>query len=87
MYLEAHLGPGNVRPMPDGRCPYNAGGKCEVYEHRFAACRIFCCHGDTDFQSSLSEECLEKLKAICTEFQIPYRYADLAVALNSCASV
>ncbi|MEJ2704287.1 MAG: YkgJ family cysteine cluster protein [Sedimentisphaerales bacterium] len=84
MYLVAHLGPRNIRPMSGGRCPYNKDGKCEIYEHRFAACRIFCCHGDPDSQSTLSEGCLEKLKAICTEFQIPYRYVHLATALNSC---
>jgi hypothetical protein len=87
MYLAAHLGPENMEPMPGSRCPYNKDGKCTAYERRFAACRIFCCRADPDFQSTLSEECLEKFKAICIEFQIPYRYTDLATALNSCAGV
>ena len=82
MYLTAKLGSENIKPMTDGKCPYNVDGKCTVYEHRFAACRIFCCNGDTDFQSGLSESALGKLKSICTEFQIPYRYTDLATALN-----
>ena len=82
MYLTAKLGSENIKPMTDGICPYNVDGKCTVYEHRFAACRIFCCNGDTDFQSGLSESALEKLKSICTEFQIPYRYTNLATALN-----
>ena len=89
MYLTAKLGSENldcrqtsIKPMTDGICPYNVDGKCTVYEHRFAACRIFCCNGDTDFQSGLSESALGKLKSICTEFQIPYRYTDLATALN-----
>lgn len=59
-------------------CPYNAGGRCTIYEYRFAGCRIYCCKGNADFQSRLSESVLAKFKSICTEFQIPYRYTDLA---------
>jgi hypothetical protein len=33
-------------------------------------------------QSDLSEETLKKLKAICVEFDIPYRYAHLKTALS-----
>jgi Fe-S-cluster containining protein len=87
MYLAANVGTENVKPMPSGRCPYNIGGKCTIYEHRFSGCRIFCCNGDADFQSRLSEEALKKLKLICAEFQIPYRYTDLPVALNNLAAV
>ena len=83
MYLTANLGDENIKPMPTSRCPYNIGGKCTVYEYRFAGCRIFCCNGDADFQSRLSESALKKLKSVCTEFQIPYRYTDLATALNT----
>ena len=72
---------GGKRKM--SRCPYNIGGRCTVYEYRFAGCRIFCCNGDADFQSKLSESALKKLKSVCTEFQIPYRYTDLAVVLNT----
>ena len=56
-------------------------------EHRFAGCRIFCCTGNADFQSSLTEEVLKELKTICTEFGIPYRYMDLPAALDSAPSV
>ena len=87
MYLTANLGAEDIKPMPTSRCPYNIGGKCTVYEYRFAGCRIFCCNGDADFQSRLSESALKKLKSVCTEFQIPYRYTDLASALNSLAAV
>jgi hypothetical protein len=87
MYLTANLGVERIRPMPTSRCPYNIGGKCTVYEYRFAGCRIFCCNADADFQSGLSESALKKLKSVCTEFQIPYRYTDLASALNSLAAV
>jgi len=71
---------GGKRKM--GRCPYNVGGKCTVYEYRFAGCRIFCCTADADFQSRLSESAIKKFKALCTEFQIPYLYVDLPTALN-----
>jgi Fe-S-cluster containining protein len=85
MYLAAKLGAENIRPMTTSRCPYNIGGKCTVYEYRFAGCRIFCCKADTDFQSRLSESALRKFKSICTEVRIPYRYNDLPTALNSFA--
>jgi Fe-S-cluster containining protein len=90
MYLAANLGAENVKPMTTGRgstplttgCPYNVGGKCTIYKYRFSGCRIFSCKGDTDFQSRLSESTLKKFKSLCTDLQIPYRYTDLATALN-----
>ena len=85
MYLAESLSPENIKSMPTNRCPYNIDGKCTVYEYRFASCRIFYCNADVDFQGRLSESVLEKLKSLCTEFQIPYRYTDLAAALNSLA--
>jgi Fe-S-cluster containining protein len=83
MYLAAKLGAENIKPMTTSRCPYNVRGKCSVYEHRFSGCRIFFCKGDADFQSRLSESALKRFKSICREFQISYRYTDLATALNS----
>lgn len=83
MYLAANLGRENVKPMTTGRCPYNAAGRCTIYKYRFADCRIFYCRGDADSQSGLSESALKKLKSVCTEFKIRYRYSDLATALNS----
>jgi hypothetical protein len=82
MYLAAALNVEKLRPMPSSRCPYNIDGKCSVYEYRFAGCRIFCCKGDVDFQSRLSEAVLKKLKSLCIEFEIPYLYRDLVSALN-----
>jgi hypothetical protein len=82
MYLAAKLGEDGVRPMRTGRCPYNIDGKCSIYEYRFAGCRIFCCEGDTDFQSMLSESAVKKFKSACVEFGIAYKYLDLATALN-----
>ena len=88
----ANPGAENIKSIPSnrplgGKCPYNIDGKCTVYEHRFAACRIFCCGADVDFQSELSESAMEKLKSLCVEFQIPYHYTDLATALKSFAGV
>jgi Fe-S-cluster containining protein len=82
MYLAGNLGAKKIKPMQTSRCPYNTNGRCTIYEYRFAGCRIFCCKADVDFQSRLSELVIKKFKSICTEFQIPYRYADLASALN-----
>ncbi len=83
MYLAANLGAEKHKAMPSSRCPYNIAGRCTIYEYRFAGCRIFCCKGDTDFQNILSESALEKFKSLCNEFQIGYRYSELATALNS----
>lgn len=80
-YLAAKLGVRELRPMPTERCPYQQGTCCTVHEHRFAACRIFCCGGAPDFQSEVSEEALRRLKGLCEEFRVPYRYQDLAAAL------
>jgi len=85
MYLAANLGGEGLKAMTTGRCPYNVAGKCTVYEHRFAGCRIFCCNGDEDFQSDLSEAALKEFKAICEDFAIPYSYTDLPAALNGFA--
>ncbi len=87
MYLAANLNVEKLEPMLASRCPYNIDGKCSVYEWRFAGCRIFCCRTDADFQSSLSEAALDKLKAICLKFEIPYLYTDLASALNDPVAV
>ena len=81
IYLAEKLGTERLKQMASGSCPYQEETKCTVHAHRFAGCRIFCCSGDTDFQSDLTEEVLKRLKAICERFALPYRYADLATAL------
>lgn len=82
IYLAAKLNVDRLEPMPAGRCPYQRDNRCTIHEHRFAGCRIFACRGDPDFQSELSEAALKRLKTLCEEFQIPYRYQDLPAALN-----
>jgi Fe-S-cluster containining protein len=87
MYLATNIGAENIKSMQGVCCPYQANGKCSIYKYRFAGCRIFCCNGDMDFQSRLSESVLKMFKSVCGEFQIPYRYSDLPAALNGLAGV
>ncbi|MHC4456303.1 MAG: YkgJ family cysteine cluster protein [Planctomycetota bacterium] len=86
IYLASKLGGEKIKPMKTSRCPYQTKGKCTIYKYRFASCRIFCCKGDSDFQSRLSESAMEKFKSLCTEFEVAYRYNSLATALNSFGS-
>jgi Fe-S-cluster containining protein len=69
--------------MTTGQCPYQVKEKCSVYPYRFAGCRIFCCKGNADFQSELTEEVIKKFKALCEKFQVTYRYVDLPMALTN----
>ena len=64
------------------RCPYQLDDKCTVHPIRFAGCRIFHCDGDAEVQAQLSEKVLRKFKSLCEEFNLEYRYADLAAALS-----
>ena len=83
MYLTIMLGTENIKTMTTSSCPYNLAGKCAVYDHRFAACRIFFCKGNAPLQSDLSEQVSRRLKSLCTELEIPYNYADLGTALKN----
>jgi hypothetical protein len=87
MYFAAKIGPGNIRTLRGTHCPYLVGGKCSVYNYRFAGCRIFCCSGDEDFQSDLSESAVKIFRTICEGFRITYCYRDFPSALKSLASV
>jgi len=84
-YLVTTLGTQAVKKMDNDVCPYNENNKCTIHKDRFAGCRIFSCRGNADFQSRLTEEALEKLKSIGNKFNSPYRYVDLATALNCLA--
>jgi len=77
VYLASKLGVSKLKAMTAGLCPYNVLGKCSVYDYRFSGCRIFCCRGEAEFQSRLSDMALKKLKSICAEFELPYSYRDL----------
>ena len=82
MFLSTGLND-KLKQMPNGICPYNEGGKCTMYDYRFCGCRIFCCNADKDFQATLSESIIKKLKSICEQFEIPYNYTDLKTALDN----
>ena len=82
IYFADRIAPEKIKTMQNGICPYNENKKCTVYQNRFAGCRIFSCKADKDFQSTLTEKALSKLKSVCKDFQIPYRYLDLKTALN-----
>ncbi len=63
-------------------CPYLEDGKCAARNFRFAGCRIFFCKADSEKINKLSEQAIEKFKTLCDEYNFPYRYIDLATALN-----
>ena len=83
IYLKETITEETIKKMTTGTCPYNVSGKCSIHPHRFAGCRIFHCKAAPDVQSQLSEQTLTKLKSLCSEFEIPYHYTDLATALNN----
>lgn len=82
IYLTEKLETEKLKPMPAERCPYQVDDKCSIYNYRFCGCRIFACKGDEDFQTQLSEHISQKLKALCDELNISYRYTNLKTALN-----
>ena len=82
LYFAEKIGSENLKPMPSGQCPYRVNDHCSVHEHRFAGCRTFCCRGDADFQNQLTEQALDKIKALSDSLDIPYEYMDLRQALN-----
>ena len=86
IYFKTALGEKGILPMQKGVCPYKIDGKCTVYDHRFAGCRIFSCKDSPEMQSDLSERSIKKFKEICEKFDIPYTYAELSVALNEIAA-
>lgn len=82
IYLKEKLKPQKLKKMTTGICPYNSDGKCQIYNLRFAGCRIFCCNSNENLQAELSESAIRSFKKICPQFQIPYLYTDLKTALN-----
>lgn len=81
LYFYENLEP--LRKMTGQSCPYLKDGKCDARNFRFSACRIFFCKSDSEKLNQLSEQAIEKFKALCDELDFPYRYIDLATALNS----
>ena len=83
IYFRKKIDGKNIKPMTEGKCPYNIDGKCSVYKYRFAGCRIFNCKGDPDRQSKLSEKTIQKFKDLCDNSNTPYHYAELSKALGT----
>jgi len=63
-------------------CPFNVDGVCTVHQWRFAGCRIFLCSGDAEAQAQISEEAVRRLKSICLENNLEYRYVNLMHAAD-----
>ena len=81
LHFAHHLGPA-IKDMPSGVCPYRVEGQCSVYPRRFTGCRIFSCQGDDDKQNQLCEQAISKLKALCDEHNLEYRYVYLKAGLE-----
>jgi Fe-S-cluster containining protein len=73
----------NLKSMPAQICPYLENNKCTARDFRFSGCKIFFCKADSEQLNQLSEQAIKKFKALCEKYNLPYRYADLATALNS----
>ena len=73
----------NFKSMPGQTCPYLENNKCTARDFRFAGCRIFFCKADSEQLNQLSEQVIKKFKTLCEKYDLPYRYIDLATAMNN----
>ncbi|MCF7975252.1 MAG: YkgJ family cysteine cluster protein [Phycisphaerae bacterium] len=87
LYFSEKIGRKNLKAMHSGQCPYLEDNRCSVHEHRFSGCRIYGCQGESDLQNQVTEQTLDKIKALCDTIDIPYEYQDLRQALNQSVSV
>lgn len=83
IFLKNKLNTEKLKSAKDGTCPYQIDNKCSIRDYRFAPCRIFFCNADQNLQSQLSEKYLIKIKEICEEHNIEYKYQNLPDALKS----
>ncbi len=71
-------------PTSEDRCPYQIDGLCTAREHRPMGCRVFFCDpASSHWQSEEYERCLARLKAICSEHGVEYRYVEWLSALRA----
>ncbi len=82
LHFASKMGSDPLKAMPSGPCPYMENHRCSVHEHRFSGCRIYGCQGDAEYQNQLTEQALNKIKALCNALDVPYEYMDLRQALN-----
>lgn len=79
--LERHALPASI---PDGACPYQAGGLCGVRERRMLGCRIFFCDpAFKDAMGPLYERYHARVKEIHRTHGIAYRYEEVLKALEA----
>jgi hypothetical protein len=71
------------RPASADFCPFQKDNLCTAREPRPLGCRIYFC--DPSYQETgqrISEEYLQRLKALANEFNVTWRYAPLHHFLN-----
>ena len=69
-------------PRGDGSCPYQVDGRCTAREHRPLGCRIFFCDPAAQgWQGPLYEAHQKRLKQLCEELGVDYRYVEWLSAL------
>jgi hypothetical protein len=71
------------RPVSADFCPFQKDNLCTAREPRPLGCRIYYC--DPSYQETgqrLSEEYLQRLKALADEYRVAWRYAPLHHFLN-----
>ena len=71
------------RPVSADFCPFQKDNLCTAREPRPLGCRIYYC--DPSYQETgqrISEEYLQRLKALATEQRVAWRYAPLHHFLN-----
>lgn len=60
-----------------GGCPFQVGNLCGAHPHRPLGCRVyFCDRSAQDWQQSLYEKALARVRRIHESHAIPYRYGE-----------
>jgi hypothetical protein len=78
-----HAAPGYDRPVSEEFCPFQKGNLCTAREPRPLGCRVYYC--DPAYQETCSrimEKYTRRLKELCDEEGIDWRYAPLHHFLN-----
>lgn len=85
--LEAayYLACGDAAPTAaEDACPHAIDGRCHARDRRPLGCRIFYCDpGAQHWQGPLTEQLLNRLRAMHEELQVPYFYADWMAVLRA----
>ena len=89
---DRHAGDGAGLRLPQfaetaGACPYQAAGRCTTHRVRPLGCRIFFCQtGTEDWQQSLYEDFLRRLRALHDEHGVAYCYLDWIAGLDAASA-